>query len=321
VPSSSEGGLETWAYFCAPVVDDPVARNGDCTRDPETCNDDCEAYSFCHPETQDGQGQVCVGTCSGNNGFDQSCVRDEACVGFICWPLCDPFDPQCPAGASTCIPVEDQRIACVPWPAGNIGAGEPCGGISACQEGLVCVDAEEYGAGCDGPGCCTPLCDLTDGDPGCSGPEHVCLPYYVPGEVPDDAPGYDTAGFCGLPSAHPCLTHPGACPPDGIDDTYPWCSPFNFNACPDEDWRLRFYDCLDRIEPSGCACDLPCMDAGDCPVPATGTAVVQCEDTVLEVGSCMLSCAGGETCPDGMTCSDVVSGECVWVSPVPEEAC
>jgi hypothetical protein len=302
---------------CAPIIPDPVPRNGACTPDPEACNDDCDAFTFCYPEIVSGYGHVCVGACGGN-GFDQTCNIGETCLDDLtCWPLCDPFDPQCPAGASTCEPVRDQRVACVPWPSGELGFGETCNDTPSCQQGLYCVGADAYGPGCDGPSCCTELCDLTDGDPGCSDPAHECLPYHVPGDVPE---GFEQIGFCGLPSAHPCLTVPGACPPAGIDDTYPWCSPINYSACPDEQWQLRFAGC-EEPEPSGCLCQAECVDVTDCPAPPTGNALVECLDEGLGTGSCRLSCAAGETCPDGMTCSDVVNGVCLWVSPLPEEAC
>jgi hypothetical protein len=37
----------------------------------------------------------------------------------------------------------------------------------------------------------------------------------------------------------------------------------------------------------------------------------------------MLSCAAGETCPDGMTCDTFLAAEplCIWVSPLPPEEC
>lgn len=48
-----------------------------------------------------------------------------------------------------------------------------------------------------------------------------------------------------------------------------------------------------------------CVEACDCPPPAdTGTATVACGQITVqpELTDCYLSCAKGETCPDGMTC-------------------
>lgn len=54
-----------------------------------------------------------------------------------------------------------------------------------------------------------------------------------------------------------------------------------------------------------------CVDASDCPIAASGDAVVACLDgDGDEVNDCFLACTGGETCPDGMVCfSQVV---CIW---------
>jgi hypothetical protein len=54
-----------------------------------------------------------------------------------------------------------------------------------------------------------------------------------------------------------------------------------------------------------------CKDTCDCfAPPATGTAPVVC-DSIIDGGEfgCALSCANGETCPDGMTCLDNL---CFW---------
>lgn len=58
--------------------------------------------------------------------------------------------------------------------------------------------------------------------------------------------------------------------------------------------------CIDT--PEGGICGGTCVDATECPAaPATGDAVVTCAD--LGAGNvCHLSCAMGETCPDGTEC-------------------
>jgi hypothetical protein len=54
-----------------------------------------------------------------------------------------------------------------------------------------------------------------------------------------------------------------------------------------------------------------CAAAGDCTIPATGTALPQCLDLTGDgTNECYLSCEAGETCPDGMIC--VLDLACVW---------
>src|SRR5690606_6424916 len=46
-----------------------------------------------------------------------------------------------------------------------------------------------------------------------------------------------------------------------------------------------------------------CVDACDCfAPPATGDAVVTCAPVLADGNACVLYCAGGQTCPDGMGC-------------------
>lgn len=64
------------------------------------------------------------------------------------------------------------------------------------------------------------------------------------------------------------------------------------------------------------ACTSPCENAGDCPVPTTGDAPVVCAGPMMD--QCLLDCAGGETCPDGMDCVPVAGGmfnRCLWPNP------
>lgn len=61
----------------------------------------------------------------------------------------------------------------------------------------------------------------------------------------------------------------------------------------------------DPMMPANGVCsDQNCIVAGDCPpAPATGDAPVACADiTTLAGNDCFLDCAGGQTCPDGMSC-------------------
>lgn len=74
----------------------------------------------------------------------------------------------------------------------------------------------------------------------------------------------------------------------------------------------------DPIDQTACALQ-GCTSACDCPPPpATGNAVVTCGDITDpdDMTDCYLSCGSGETCPDGMVCTN--GGTCVTdVSPLP----
>jgi hypothetical protein len=62
-----------------------------------------------------------------------------------------------------------------------------------------------------------------------------------------------------------------------------------------------------------------CVDACDCPAaPASGNAVVSCDDVTGDPAElfCYLDCAGGETCPNGMTC--FAGFLCAWPGPAAE---
>ena len=77
------------------------------------------------------------------------------------------------------------------------------------------------------------------------------------------------------------------------------------------------YDrCYDSA-PGYTACGITCVDDSECPAPLTGDAVATCAGPQNDI--CVLDCAGGVVCPDGMECVDVVGGafhRCVWPDPV-----
>ncbi len=319
-----DGDDEYDATVCALLVESPVARFEPCQIHP-VCTDDCSVGDYClvGPE---GQGQ-CVGLCDGE-GDDDTCNTGEVCdtcadCGFgTCFEGCDPIAPDCPPEAPLCARLNGEvGYSCIPGPQGSGGLGEPCELKASCSVGLECINAEVLN-GCGGPlACCTELCDLDDGDPGCSNPAHACVDPFWPETPPA---GQEHVGICILPEFDPCLT-PGNCPPAGVDDSVPWCSLSNEANCP-ETSLAGFFNGV-ACEQT-CTCELPCEDVSDCPMPVTGTATAECVTEPFGVGSptsCMYSCDGGEVCPDGMTCSDALSIDghdyCVWVSPAPPMEC
>ena len=193
----------------------------------------------------------------------------------------------------------------------------------ACPAAYVCGGGDLPGGGgdgCDGLGaCCTELCDLEDGVPGCTNPAHECITLFFPDPGPPDQ---QHVGYCALPEVDPCAV-PGNCPPPGIDSSVPWCSLANEAHCPDGG-LAGFFDGI-ACEQT-CTCQMPCMGPEDCPVPATGTATGECVVEPYGPGSpttCLYACDAGQVCPDGMTCSDELGfgAICVWVSPAAPEEC
>lgn len=324
VPWSDAIDVLAKAFVCAPLVDEPIERYEACPVDQATCSDPCEAGMFCMHSNYEGTSGLCLGMC-GSDGDDEACAADEKCVTCadcsvgMCLPSCDPLAPQCPDETPSCLWYPPDGFVCTHGQYFEGALGEVCEYVNWCAEGLACADASLMGGSCAGATCCTEVCDLADGDPACSDPGHVCISPFLPGPAPE---GSEHVGMCGVPEADPCLT-PGVCPPPDIDDTYPWCSESNEAYCLDGGLAGYFNDITCE---SGCLCQAPCMDDGDCSQPPTGTAVPECVEEPYGLGSptsCLLRCGGGETCPDGMTCTDALWGEpvCTWISPVPPEEC
>ncbi|MEZ4338094.1 MAG: hypothetical protein R3B82_15855 [Sandaracinaceae bacterium] len=112
----------------------------------------------------------------------------------------------------------------------------------------------------------------------------------------DGGPAIDAGLSDGGPAIDAASPGDAGMPPDGGLDasmgdagpgSYPYC------ACGSD---------RDTCLASGCGVALsPCTTVADCPVPATGDAVVSC--TPWFAGSvCVLGCPSGTTCPDGMAC-------------------
>lgn len=160
-----------------------------------------------------------------------------------------------------------------------INDGATPAAVSACSQS-VCVDE------CDCPaapatGDSVVTCDDIAGDD--MTPE--CFLDCSGGETCPD----DMGCFAGLL----CVHDSGA----GGDD-YGACE--TGAVCPLGDTCI--VDDPDAVEFGACSAQ-GCANAGDCPAaPATGNAVVVCEEITGSVNDCFLDCSFGETCPDGMQC-------------------
>lgn len=192
---------------CVPVAPDPKQPGETCTvTGPIGAGlDDCQAGATCHDVWQDtGQGvcrQLCYG--GGYHGWEYRCsdpwsyCRIWADGSAVCLPLCDPLDPDpCEEGYKCTF--DHTGPTCV-YDSGEPGAyGDPCGLLTDCDPGLICLTYEAV-PGCMGPaGCCSPYCDLRDpeADAKCPGaPQQRCLP------LEEDRPPAVVAhvGYCAVP--------------------------------------------------------------------------------------------------------------------------
>lgn len=289
-----DGDNETYPVgsgtICVPVHEDPVGVFEPCSYDGLGL-DNCGADAFCWSPDEATTDGYCVAFC----GADYSCAEGSSCAAGAkgdlgCLPTCDPFAPDCPDEGEDCLFLYDET-QCV-WLDPDFelpGDGEECS--SWCAEGFACVSAEAYGPGCEFQGCCTPLCDA---DNPCASAEQECL-----GECGEPPEGISV---CTVPTE----PNPAQCPPEDAEPNYPWCSE-QVDEC-DQSFGGG-NDCVTL-----CFCDVPCNAPGDCPVPATGTPTVECTDAAGGGDDiCMLSCANGETCPNGMYCDDeLYPGYCMW---------
>ncbi|MEX1362844.1 MAG: hypothetical protein AB1Z98_06950 [Nannocystaceae bacterium] len=74
-----------------------------------------------------------------------------------------------------------------------------------------------------------------------------------------------------------------------------------------------YMDCYEFAAPEFSACTSPCEVDEDCPQPLTGDAPAVCAGQMFD--QCLLDCAGGATCPDGMECVPIAGGmfnRCLW---------
>lgn len=216
MPYAFDRGVAWNATRCSPLFSDsseigePCSAKGTAT----TGIDHCVAGGICWNVDELGQG-VCEDFCQGSAEAPMCPSASDRCVIInggalsLCLAACDPLIQDCVVANEACIPVGGHWV-CVPDGADAPGGhGDPCDFANACDLGMVCVGAPDIegfpGAppppDCDAAlGCCTALCDLTDGgaDAFCQSmdPLHACEPW-PPGATPA---GTDPAlGRCALP--------------------------------------------------------------------------------------------------------------------------
>lgn len=311
-PDSTTGGP-----MCEPAcAADECCVGGACFGAPEpVCEPPCGAQEMCvyasGSDPCDGIGE-CVG-CGAPAGGNESCLTMECPAGSVC-VTDDPKNPTLAWCAQQGCGEDD--CAC-PLPTGDATASPSCGAFTgdegsgscfldcsdgSCPDGMVCTTVEDQSA-CVWPDedflsdCCIPHATPGCGDAPCQDAacaldafccdkewDEICVnevvPEACPGLCPPPAqPGY---GNCGLPTVECAIVE--QCINDGAMPTWATCS------------------------------QADCTTAADCGsiVPETGDAPVACADPTGMGGAntCYLDCAGGQTCPDGMTC--IADSWCAW---------
>lgn len=167
----SEYGGGSWTGTrCVPVVPDPRLPGEECSIDGDTATlsgrDDCALGSICW--FADGTHTTCVEFCIGGEANPRcadpcmACTFTGAGIFYLCLPYCDPLLQNC-AESEGCY-AYNNGFFCAPDASGDDGQlGDTCDSINTCDPGYVCADAELV-PGCDGTGCCTPLCDASGTD-------------------------------------------------------------------------------------------------------------------------------------------------------------
>lgn len=218
---------------------------------------------------------------------DTDCAPGQTCIGCLC--LGEPTGcAQWGEGAyGNC--AADGQAACMSDAGGCIGNGDPGVGVcffSDCTEPCDCpqppkgfetqVACESISAGDDSLDC------FIECGGGLECPEGMgCIGNTICMFGVDIQPAY---GDCINNVGAAC--EGGNCIVTNMEGSAGWCAP---------------------------ACDA----VGDCPVPETGTAEVICTDVTDDMmNECLLNCAEGLICPDGMVC-DAGFNICIWEEVVP----
>jgi len=206
MPYANDGGVFWNATVCREIADDPGEVGDACLAEGggTTGIDDCTLGAMCWDSDTETNVGTCIAMCEGDASNPLCADPKTTCVIAndgalsLCLPTCDPLIQDCAEGQA-CYPAGGE-FACAPDASGTLGlTGETCAAVNACDPGLICVVADVV-AGCEGDGCCTALCDVSDGaaDAECEadGAGQGCEALYDQGEAP---PGLATVGACLLP--------------------------------------------------------------------------------------------------------------------------
>ena len=190
-------------------------------------------------------------------------------------------------------------------PIGQLGC--PCDD-SDCAPGLRCVagSCQDVGGPGDSSGATTAGTTVGLGSSGAQ-----------TGDATGDATtGEDTTGAAtSSPGTTEAKTTGGSVDPSGdtgdtgSDPTDGGGKPYH--PCDKSDDCQPGEECLDSL--IIIQCSTPCLTSADCPMSPGGTATPECVDSIPNIDGphCILSCAGGKICPDGMMC--LVQTYCVWM--------
>lgn len=208
MPYSNDGSGQPNAAACFPIHPEAVDLYEDCEWTGEVFSgyDNCGDNAFCRDYT--GEGGTCQGFCLylSDDWDDVACEDPEAIPGWgcqSCFCTCDRYCNPLDAGAcfegEGCYPVSHPDFVCEPDASGEMGTyGDPCEYINACDMGYFCVGSFAV-PGCEGVGCCTPFCDLTQPNtcPGVAEGQQ-CVPWYEEGRA---KAGLENLGACVLPES------------------------------------------------------------------------------------------------------------------------
>jgi hypothetical protein len=188
------GGETVDSNHCVEVMGD-LQFGEQCTRIDG--NDDCAAGFFC---MTDISGHTGMGICLEYCEVGQACDFGGECFAFndgqlpLCEQLCHPLAPVCPADQGCYAVLTFNNFVCATSgaPDGGGADDDECFTIQGCNPGLVCSGGTE---GCTTEsGCCTPVCDLTEGPEQCTAMTEECIAAFE-----DPPPGLEDVGICAVP--------------------------------------------------------------------------------------------------------------------------
>lgn len=200
-PYADDGGSSWNALGCFPVVPSPDQPGEPCQVVDSGVSgfDTCDLGSMRWAVDIETNTGTCVALCEGMTNAptcsnpDTSCSISNNAALNLCLLSCDPNGDDCPQG-QTCYAV-DNAFVCAPDAGPGLGApGTSCDNITSCDPGAICVIAAAHGPGCDGLGCCTEVCELSD--PMCENPNQECQEWFEDGMV---TPGFEDVGVCMVP--------------------------------------------------------------------------------------------------------------------------